>query len=244
MAETVGATEWPGFVIEPEPNGISLVQISASEFELRSTIRYLGDTGLGELPEEVEEHLRVVGPDTLAVTDLASVPPIFRWWQNNYGRHTPAALIHDRFIGDAEALALLGGLSEVDVDKYFRLMLNELGFGMIRRWLMWSAVAGRTRFKSGTPRAVALVVWLVIALFGVVWLYQERTTGGSGLLPLLLPFVASPLWGRQIIAGLVIAYIGVPTMLLPATLAAAGNLLTAAIEFITRTVKGFKTAAD
>lgn len=224
-------------MIEPEPDAIALVQMSETEFALKSTIRYIGEIGLGPLSPQVEEQLRFVDPVTLPVSDLASVPSVFRWWVNTYGRHTPAALIHDRFIGDDAALALLGGLTEVDVDTYFRNMLKSLGFGAVRRWLLWSAVAARTRFVSGNLQKAGMIAWFVLAAIGIVWLIQALLGEQSVLFPLLLPFLASGLWGRrQAVAAVVIAYVGVPLMLLPAIAAAIGRAATWLVERVGRLV--------
>ena len=140
--------QWgPGFHIDADANDgrIRLAQCGRKTFALESTIRYSGTTGLEDvgLPPASLEELREVTPADLPETDLASIPPPMRWWVNSYGVHTPAAIIHDRFIGGD----LPEGVTEQHIDRYFRFMLADAGVTIGKRWIMWRR-AGRGGSRS------------------------------------------------------------------------------------------------
>lgn len=211
--------QWgPGFHIDADANDgrIRLAQCGRKTFALESTIRYSGTTGLEDvgLPPASLEELREVTPADLPETDLASIPPPMRWWVNSYGVHTPAAIIHDRFIGGD----LPEGVTEQHIDRYFRFMLADAGVTIGKRWIMWSAVAMRTRWASGGARRVAVVLWLVAALAGTAWTFVSLWHGamGQALIALVpLPLIASTLWQRQAGAAIIAAYFVFPLLLVP-----------------------------
>ncbi len=224
------------FTIEPDdgPGFIVLAQRSATSFELQSSIRFNGDTGLTHLgiSDDAIERLRRVDATELTDTDLASIPPPFRWWMNTYGIHTPAALIHDRYIGSPDGLP--EGVTEQHIDRYFRFMLRDLGVRFARRWLMWSAVALRTRCMSGGLRRLTLALWVLVSLVGTALLVASIATGSTwGIAAgLLLPLPTSLLWGRQAGAGIISAYIGLPWLLLPSLIAAVFGIAYLVVEAI------------
>lgn len=195
---------------------IRLAQRGRKTFELESTIEYLGETGLEmlDLPKESMQTLRKLTPDDLDETDLASVPQPMLWWVNTYGVHTPAALIHDRFIGGD----LPDGVTEQHIDRYFRFMLKDAGVRYIKRWIMWSAVALRTRFDSGGLKRLSVVVWAILAIAGIVgfiaavWL---SAWGVAFLLASIAPTLTSVLWGKQYGAGIVASYGAAPWVVPP-----------------------------
>ncbi|MEM7141340.1 MAG: DUF1353 domain-containing protein [Actinomycetota bacterium] len=242
MAELASApVEWNGFTIEnddPNLRGIVLEQMDEKAFRLRSTVRYHGDTGLAI--ENTE--LRYVNDTVLGPTDLASVPGPFRWWANSYGTHTPAALIHDRFIGappDGQP-GRPDGVSEQNIDRYFRFMMHELGVPFLRRWLMWGAVAVRTRLAGNLIRKISMIAWIVVALAGVALAVVGVATGELGLVLVaaVLPLPASLLWGAQAGAGLIIAYVGVPFLAAPSILAFPAGVAFRAAEFVVAKLPG------
>ena len=104
MTQDSGASVAPwvrSFEVEGRSDGsIRLDQIDSKTFELHATVRYIGDeTGLeGKLTDEALRQIRVVSPEKLPTTDLASVPLMLRWFAGRYGIYTPAALIHDWLI--------------------------------------------------------------------------------------------------------------------------------------------------
>jgi len=209
------------------------------------------------LEERDLKELRVVRPHELRASDLASVPAPFRWWANSYGLHTPAALIHDKFIGEtftsvhpddqevepSSAPATGNGkpviyrpaaVTDAHIDRYFRFMLMELGFSWLRRWVMWAAVAGRSRFEGGVRKRTYLLIWVGLALAGIAaLLWSQDFTSWWLWAALLLPIPASGLWGKQAGAGLIIAYFGVPLLLTPALVAVPAIVLFALVERVT-----------
>ncbi|MFA9564102.1 MAG: DUF1353 domain-containing protein [Acidimicrobiales bacterium] len=203
-------------------------QLDRRNFALESTITYLGETGLDGDVENLE-LLRSVGPDDLEETDLASVPAPFRWWVNTYGVHTPAALIHDRFIPSP-----LDGVTDAQVDRYFRFMLQDLGVRWAKRWLIWAAVAFRTRWEARGPKRWSLIAWSVLALLGSVVLVGALIDGNEVLatVAFVAPLLASALWGRQAGAGLIAAYFGFPLLLFPGVVAGVFLVLYLAVEGI------------
>ena len=113
-------------------------------------------------------------------------------------------------------------------------MLQAVGVPFFKRWIMWAAVAYRTRWAVGGFRRAALVLWLLLAAAGIAaftWAIVALATGGDGpgglnawaLLGVALagPLVAGVLWQRQWGAAVVTAA-GAPFVLPPAVLAAVG----------------------
>ena len=177
--------------------------------------KYLGRDE--QVTPEVLEQIRTVDSIVLPTTDLASVPGPMRWFTNSYGVHTPAALIHDWLIpskGDPPP-----PIREEYADRYFRYMLAAVGVPRFKRYIMWGAVAIRTRWESPKWwRPPLLVVWGVLASAGLaafviaLWSLIGDTWTPFGIdaalllvLSLLAPLVFSLLWGRQYGAGIVAA---------------------------------------
>jgi hypothetical protein len=241
MTTTKSHVTWGNsFTIEPDdgPGFIVLAQRSATSFELQSSIRFNGDTGLTHLgiSDDAIKRLRRVDAAELSETDLASIPPPFRWWTNTYGAHTPAALIHDRYIGSPDGLP--EGVTERHIDRYFRFMLRDLDVRFARRWLMWSAVALRTRCMSGGLRRLTLALWVLVSLVGTALLVTSIATGSTwGIAAgLLLPLPASLLWGRQAGAGIISAYIALPWLLMPSLIAGVFGIAYLLVEAILSSV--------
>lgn len=225
------------FLVEDPESGLAsptgairLSQIDLKEFQLEAKLRYVGEqTGLeGKVSESVLADIRVVGPATLPVTDLASVPQPLRWLVAQYGSHTPAALIHDRLIGLETPI---NGLTEPHVDRYFRFMLHDLGVRWLRRWLMWAAVAMRTRWKAGGIRSASVLIWAVASAVGMTFAVIALTTQNWPLLLLTVsaPFIFAILWWRQYGAGLVAA-VAAPWVLPPTIIGAIGFVIYAGLE--------------
>lgn len=198
---------------------IQLAQIDETSFQLKSEIEYIGVTGLEHrgLSDEMMRDIRRVSPAMLNKTDIASVPSWFRWFTGTYGVYTPAALVHDRLIKSRRGTAV-EGLSAQDADRYFRFMLHGLGVSFARRWLMWSAVALRTRFFDGFLRKFSVILWMLLALAGTTGFIFGSVTNDWLVVGVaaLAPIPASLLWGRQAGAGLIAAYLGFPWVVPPA----------------------------
>ena len=222
------------FEVEGDPTGkIGLYQIDEETFALQSTLTYVGEeTGLeGKLSPPTLLRIRSVSPETLPTTDLASVPGVLRWFAGRYGVYTPAALVHDWLIPQPVDPPLAGMTNEY-ADRYFRFMLGDLGVPLIRRWLMWAATAARSRFTSGWVNAVALVVWVLASIVGmitfVVGLFMGNVT--AVVAATFAPFLFAGLWGSQYGAGIVAAY-SAPWILPPTLFAWAGYLIYLAFEW-------------
>lgn len=232
---------WAGvFEVDGEPDAhIPLKQVGRRLFELGASVTYVGEvTGLeGEVDADVIDAVRTVTPDQLAPsTDLASVPGPLRWFVNRYGPHTPAALIHDRLIGVAPVVE---GLTDQHADRYFRFMLKAVGVRFVRRWVMWAAVALRTRWCSTGWKRASLVVWLLASLAGLVLTVLGAVNGWWAVVAgaVLAPFLFALLWGKQYGAGIVAAY-AAPWIGPPTALAMVGYLVYLVLE----TVAGWITS--
>jgi Protein of unknown function (DUF1353) len=241
------------FTVDDSPDGrIRLEQVTAKDFLLRSKLSFVGDMGLAGYPDitdDMRADARFVDQSKLGDSDLASVPLFLRWFEGPYGRHTPAALIHDYLIMSGEPN---GGALKDDAasDRYFRFMLKAVGVPFFKRWIMWAAVAMRTRWAVGGGRRISLVAWLVIALAGVtafVVAAAAIVTGGEAPgdvdkwallgVSLVVAVGASVLWGRQIGAGLVAAAAAL-WILPPTVVAALGYAVYWVLERLARAIGG------
>lgn len=221
------------FAIDGEMGGpIVVEQCDRKTFRLDSTVEYVGGkTGLeGLVDAEVLAGIRRITPEDLPETDLVSVPGPFRWFVGRYGSHTPAALIHDRFIGASDPIA---ELPDQHIDRYFRFMLADTGVRWLRRWIMWSAVAMRTRFSAGGLRRWSVIAWVALAVLGTATLVTALVAGNWWLavLAALGPVPCCALWGRQYGAGLVAAYSS-PWIVPPSLLAVVAYLVYLLIEWV------------
>lgn len=219
------------FVIDGVAGGpIKLRQVGRKSFVLNSEIRYRGTTGLEDknLDTDTLEDIRSLpkGIDT----DLASVPGPLRWFLGTYGAHTPAVLIHDRLIPTPEHLT--GKMTDQYADRYLRYMAKDVGMRWLKRWVMWSGVALRTRWAGGGLRKASVVLWIVAAVLGITTFVNGAASGDVGqmLLATVAIFVAAGLWDRQYGAG-VIAGIAAPWLLPPAILAVVGLGIYVVMEF-------------
>ena len=199
------AAPWANCFRDPDqpsqPARIQLQQVTRKTFILRSSLEYIGETGVPTLPAAA----CVLRPEDLgdpALTDLASVPSALRWFVSSYDVHTPAALLHDRLIGPTNDL----GVSEIDADRFFRFMLKALGVRFVRRWMMWTAVAFGTRWRSKHLRPI-LILWLLAAVTGMSAFVYGLVVHNWWLVTVatLAPLPTSLLWGRQFGAGLTAA---------------------------------------
>lgn len=233
-----------GFIID-EGAGDGLIRLAQRDdktFKLESTLRYAGPLGLDKLNlgAEAENRLRNLAPEELPDTDLASVPSPMRWWVNTYGTHTPAALFHDRFIGDPEALP--AGVSEANIDRYFRFMLRSCGVPFVKRWIMWSATALRTRFESPSlVKKASVIIWVILAAVGTVGFFTAVAGQWwlwAAVLGLVTPLVFSSLWGHQFGAALVAGWLVVPWLVPPILVVVVFSIPYKVIEKVIGAVAG------
>ena len=110
-------------------------------FALERRLAYR-DRHLGELLVPADAGFR---------TDLTSVPALFTWLVPKTGAHLPAALLHDALVagrGDPASYVSTEGheVDRVEADRVFRDAMADTGTGVIRRWIVWSAVTVATIF--------------------------------------------------------------------------------------------------
>lgn len=194
-------------------HGLPLTQVNDEEFTVGATLRYLGPTGLAPARDD---DIRTLPFSSTRRSDLASVPAVVRWFVRPHGAHTPAALFHDYFISSTSPI------TSAEADRYFLYMLKALGVLTVKRWVMYAAVALRTRWVTSK---VSLLLWFVLStlgltLFGLAALDVDLPSWfggrwfvlvGSGLAPL----PACLLWGSQWRAALVAAVVAI--WILPAS---------------------------
>jgi hypothetical protein len=191
------------------------------------------------------------------------VPVLFTWLVPKTGLHLPATLLHDGLIHPPEEITYVSTEGHIvlraEADRVLRDAMADAGTALIRRWLVWSAVATATMISgAGTGwskglrwyyRAIAVVTVLVIAVLGVCATLDLFDVGGAPELPwmgdrgwsvelvgglagaFVVPVLLSLLWGRFRIAG---AAIGVTlAVLLHVTVALLGlTLLYRALEWL------------
>jgi Protein of unknown function (DUF1353) len=192
----------------PQPCRVMLRQVDDNQFALqeRLVLTWAPPGAPGPVPLVIE-------PDWLTATDLASVPDYLGWFVRRFGRHTPAALVHDVLIPSQNhpwpaGLPEAWRLPPTDADTVFRQLLSASGEPPVRTALMWTAVVARTRWLSGWLGKLSLVAWGLAAVVGSVAFVGGIATGDpvAVALGLIGPAVAALLWGRQYVAGLVAGY--------------------------------------
>ncbi|MEE3853126.1 DUF1353 domain-containing protein [Gordonia sp. LSe1-13] len=234
-----------------ESAGVGIVQIDERQFDVLSKFRYshppVEDYLVNELVERgldptearrAVDDARTYVPRDDSPTDLATIPRFLRWFENSYGKHTLAAMIHDELITEQPDRGALG--SDSLSDRFFREMMRSSGVPFLRRWIIWSAVALRTRWVAGGLRMWSVVGWLVLSVVGiscaalavgslvfdlswptltVALSWPNASTYWLLGVAVILIFVAAPLWGNQIGAGIVAA--GVALWIVPPAIMAA-----------------------
>ena len=207
----------------------------------------------------------LVPADPAFRTDLTSVPWLFTWLVPRTGTHLPAALVHDGLVGGRDEPASYVSVEGHDVsreqaDRVFRDAMADTGTGVVRRWLVWTAVTLATitlgsssfsRAEQWLLRLAAVGTLLVVAGVGVLatadlfdvgprlpWMgdrpwWSEVVGGFAGAVT--IPMLLGLLWGRFRVAGMVA---GVALALL-LHVSAALLLLT----FVYRSVEALATRA-
>jgi hypothetical protein len=171
-------------------------------------------------------------------SDLTSVPALFTWLVPKTGQHLPATLLHDGLVHPAGDVTYVSSAGHVvlraEADRVLRDAMADAGTTVIRRWLVWSAVATVTMLSgAGTGwskgvalryRATAALTILVIAVLGVsatLDLFDVHAAGvpalpwmgdrgwfvelAGGLSgALVVPLLLSLLWGPFRVAGAVV----------------------------------------
>jgi hypothetical protein len=160
----------------------------------------------------------VVDRATLGRTDFASIPSFMSWFVSRYGRHTPAALVHDQLIEKGMAFD-----DARRADSAFLAMMRASEVPPVRSHVMWAAVTLRSRWYGGVTRRIGIVAWLLLAILGVGLLAAGLLSGPwrLALIALVLQIPASALWGSQWKAGIVAGY-ALPVVVLPAAASIGG----------------------
>jgi hypothetical protein len=240
-----------GFEVRHPDGDVGLIQIDRKRFLVESPFRF-ADTAVitmltehlvrnGKTEQEAKaavEDARTFTPTEENPTDLASIPRYLRWFESSYGAHTLAAIIHDDLIVDKPN----GGALADDTlsDRFFREMMKSAGVPWLKRWIMWSAVALRSRWAVGGIRRVSVLVWLLLAAVGITSLgcaIGSATLDWDGpvdswalwVVALVLPFVGALLWGKQYGASLVAA-VAAAWILPAAVLAGVGYVVYLGLE--------------
>lgn len=104
-------------------------------FRLRRRIGYGQRQGADKLDR------RFVVPRDLGNwrTDFASVPGLFGWLVPRAGDHLPAAIIHDALV-EGPSSYIGPEVARDEADLVFKEAMADLGTGVVRRWLVWTAV--------------------------------------------------------------------------------------------------------
>lgn len=194
------------------PGVVPLLQLDATRFRVGAAFRFRNAVvaarlvrhlaKVGAFDDDQQRRTAVDAASTYTpaegTTDLASIPRFMRWFVNTYGNHTLAAIIHDQLITSQHNGGALR--SDVVADRFFREMLHACGTSFMTRWIMWSAVALRTRAKADRWTQAKLGLWALSSVAGIggtIWLVAEGRpwlAAGYGLALLVL---AGALWGRQ-----------------------------------------------
>jgi hypothetical protein len=244
-----------GFEVRDPHGAVGLTQITSSQFLVTKPFRF-SDSGVEQrLVDELvtggksTQDARTAVDDARSFmpsenpSDLASIPRYMRWFESSYGAHTLAAVLHDDLIVDEPNGGPLG--SDTLSDTFFREMMESAGVPWLKRWIMWAAVALRSRWAAGGIRRISVLVWIVLSCLGItsfVWAVGSTLfdRGGPDVwllmsIAVVLPLVAALLWGRQYGAGIVAA--AAALWILPAAaLAGMGYVIYLGLERAAKTV--------
>lgn len=195
-------------------------------FALERRLAYL-DRHVGELLVPADPGFR---------TDLTSVPALFTWLVPKTGAHLPAALLHDALVAgphDPTSYVSTGGrtVDRVEADRIFRDAMADTGTGVVRRWIVWTAVTVATVFvgrglrwspaQQWAYRAAAALTILTVLVLGwsatgdlldrswpltldVPWMPEGPLAlelAGGFAGAVVVPLALSLLWGRLRMAG-------------------------------------------
>lgn len=209
----------PGIPPDPTVDArIALLRVTDSgreQFAMQRRIAYR-DRHLGELlVPRVTRTFR---------SDLTSVPALFTWLVPKTGQHLPATLLHDGLIhppGDVTYVSTEGHVVlRPEADRVLRDAMADAGTALIRRWLVWSAVATATMLSgAGTGwstaatwryRTTAALTVLVIAVLGVCATLDLVDVHLAGVPQ--LPWMGDRPWYAELAGGLAGAVV-VPLLL-------------------------------
>jgi hypothetical protein len=244
-----------GFEVHNASGKVGLVQVGPKHFTVTDSFRFrhariVGDlearaVGKGDPPMDEAAAKAAVADATLfrpreVRTDLASIPRFMRWFESSYGSHTLAAIIHDELIVEKPNQGALK--SDTLADRFFRQMMRAAGVKPVKAWVMWAAVALRTRWAAGGIRRASVILWLLLAGTGITaagwWLGTSLWSWRSPvdaryllLVAVVLPAPSALLWGKQRVAAAIATAMALP-ILPAAVLAATGYGVYSVIELL------------
>lgn len=225
-------------------------------FSLERRIAYL-DRHVGEILVPASAAFR---------TDLTSVPALFTWLVPKTGAHLPAALLHDALVGGSDASYVAEGgrrIDRVEADRIFRDAMADTGTGVVRRWIVWTAVTVATIFvgralpwptwRTWSYRAAAALTIATIAYLGycatadlfdqrwwlaveVPWMGERgwwTEVAGGLAAAVVLPLALSLWWGRLRVAGAIAGVLLAVLLHVTAALAVIGATYLA-VEWLAR----------
>ena len=146
-------------------------------------------------------------------SDLTSVPALFTWLVPKSGDHLPAALIHDGLVRTEGAPPDHIGpdMSRVEADRVFRDAMADSGTGVIRRWIVWTAVTLATMWaRQGTAASAgvrAYYRWVMTGTLGsIAWLGYQATAdlvdrSRRWWCTYELPWIVGGEWWQELLSG-------------------------------------------
>ncbi len=181
-------------------------EAALESFSMERRIAY-DDRHLGEL-------LVPADPSSFR-TDLTSVPALFTWLVPKTGAHLPAALLHDGLVLDARAesesyISTEGHtVDRVAADRVFRDAMADTGTGVVRRWIVWSAVTiatlvlGRdlpwsaaTTWRYRAAVAISVIGIVVLGYSAIGDLFDVSWPGAFAL-----PWMGERSWWLEVLGG-------------------------------------------
>lgn len=82
---------------------------------------------------------------------------------------------------------------------YLRFMLQDVGVRFLKRWIMWSAVAMRSRWVASAWKRALVIMWLLAAAAGMTTFVLAAADGDIGRMAAAAaaPAIFAFLWGKQ-----------------------------------------------
>jgi Protein of unknown function (DUF1353) len=166
------------------------------------------------------------------------------WFVSRYGRHTPAALVHDQLVTDDMSFA-----ERRTADRRFLEMMDALQVPPVRSRVMWAAVSLATLRRGRKGRVTAMLLWFVAAAAGIALLVHGLVNRSwiEVATALLAQLPASLLWGSLWRAGVIAGY-ALPLVVVPAVVSWSGYAAYSAVElsikFLLKTSRRDASVAD
>ena len=153
--------------------GLSVAHVDGKRWQLRDPLLWEG-----------KRELVVIRPGF--ETDFASIPRVLRWFLDNAGANSEAAVLHDAVWRESKRES--GSLIDpADADGIFRRALRETGATALTRGLMWfgvraAAIFGGRYGKRGPGRFVKVAQLVGMLILGLVAAGFPTLVAGAGLI--------------------------------------------------------------